>query len=63
MTYEYLIDLPSQAGGVAQSVKPVFLEFWDRSVEMMDNLENMSEKSVSDPQFRDLPDDESSSDR
>lgn len=63
MTYEYLINLPAQAGGVAQTVKPVFLEFWDRSVEMMDNLENMSEKSVSDPQFRDLPDDESSSDR
>ncbi len=62
VTYIYLMELPEQTQSLLKNVKPIFLDFWDHSVEMLDNLEKMSEKTQSDPTIKDLPDNESSSD-
>ncbi len=63
ITYPYLIELPGQVSTQAKNLKPVFVEFWERSVEMMDTLQKMSEKEVSEPSFYQIPADENSPDR
>lgn len=41
-SYRYLEQFPSEARRLAGQLKPVFTDFWDQSMEMMDQLERMS---------------------
>lgn len=54
LTYDYLEEFPEQMQKLGKRFKPVFMDFWDRSVEMMDKIEEMSEREESVPEIRDL---------
>ena len=58
MTYVYLEKFPSQAKNMAYKAQPVFQEFWNQSLDMMDRLEEMKPvKEESQPNIYDIPDD------
>ncbi|MFT5165708.1 MAG: putative membrane protein required for colicin V production [Saprospiraceae bacterium] len=58
LTYKYLETFPSEAKGIAYRFKPMFEEFWNSSLDMMDKLEGMSvEKTETQPTITNLPDD------
>ena len=60
MTYPYLQQFPDQMQGVYAYTKPIFLEFWDESVEFMDKMEEMSVKrNDSNPNIFDIEDNNS----
>jgi len=59
MTYRYLETFPGEARGIADKFKPMFEEFWNSSLDMMDKLEEMSvEQTESKPNIYDIPDEE-----
>lgn len=59
ITYPYIETFPGEAKGIAYRFKPVFEEFWNSSLDMMDRLEEMSlEQTESQPTITNLPDDE-----
>jgi membrane protein required for colicin V production len=63
VTYGYIEDIPGQAKDLAYRFKPMFEDFWNSSMDMMDRLEGMSiEQSESKPQIYDIEDDEPSKD-
>lgn len=55
-TYVVLKDVPSRAMVVVNQVKPVFQEFWDQSIDMMDRLQDMSLEKTSDHTITDYDD-------
>lgn len=56
ITYEHLETFPGQAKGLAYWFKPMFEEFWNSSLDMMDRLEEMSvEQTESQPNIYDIP--------
>ena len=57
-TYIVLKDIPGKAMVVANQIKPVFEEFWDQSLDMMDRLEDMSIEKTEDNNVYDIPTDE-----
>lgn len=58
MTYEYLEKFPTQAKGIAYKMQPIFQEFWNQSLDMMDRLEEMKPvQEESQPNIYDIPDD------
>ena len=58
MTYVYLEKFPSQAKDIAYKVQPVFQEFWNQSLDMMDRLEEMKPvEEESKPNIYDIPED------
>ena len=58
MTYPYLEKFPAQAKGIAYKIQPVFQEFWNQSLDMMDRLEEMKPvQEESEPNVYDIPDD------
>lgn len=62
MTYPYLETFPGEAKSIAYRFKPMFEEFWNSSLDMMDKLEDMSlEQTESKPNIYDIPDDEEKS--
>ncbi len=42
MTYPYLEQYPTYVYAAAEKMKPMFQEFWDQSIRMMDRMEEMS---------------------
>ena len=61
ISYKYLEEFPTQAKGVAYKLQPVFQEFWNETMDMMDKLERMKPlQEESDPVIYDIPDDEES---
>lgn len=62
MTYKYIEDIPGQAKDLAYRFKPMFEDFWNSSLDMMDRLEDMSiEQSESQPSIYDIDEDEPTS--
>ena len=59
VTYQYLTEYRGQAKVIGEKLKPVFYEFWDQSVQMMDRLEQISieqtEKSKIEDRSDELP--------
>ncbi len=62
ITYVYLEKFPSQAKGIAYKIQPVFQEFWNQSLDMMDRLEEMKVKEETEPNIYDIPEDEETTD-
>ncbi len=63
VTYKYLETFPGQAKDIAYRFKPMFEEFWNSSLDMMDRLEEMSvEQTESKPNIYDIPDDDEKKD-
>ena len=59
ITYKYLEKFPAEAKGIAYRFKPMFEEFWNSSLDMMDKLEEMSvEQTETKPTITNLPEDE-----
>ena len=59
MTYKYIEDIPAQSKDLVYRFKPMFEEFWNSSMDMMDRLEDMSiEQSESQPEIYDIDDNE-----
>ena len=59
MTYPYIEKIPGQAKGIVYQFKPMFEEFWNSSMDMMDRLEEMSvEQSESQPEIYDIEEDD-----
>lgn len=56
VTYTYLEQYPQKVWAWGQNIKPILEDFWDHSIEFMDDLENMSvERRESAPEFYDIP--------
>lgn len=63
VTYPYLEQFPPQARAIASRFEPVFQDFWNQSLDMMDNLEQMSlPREESKPNIYDIEDDEPTKD-
>lgn len=59
MTYTYIQHFPEQVWKVGKQLRPTFENFWDHSIDFMDELEDMSlERSESDTKIFDIEDDE-----
>lgn len=59
LTYKYLETFPGEARTIAYQFKPMFEEFWNSSLDMMDRLEELSvEQTESKPNVYDIPDEE-----
>ncbi len=61
-TYVYLQKIPGQAQEVAGALQPVFKDFWDQSLDMMDRLEDMSVEQTETNEVHDIKDDEATED-
>ena len=46
ITYTYLEGFPQEVWKLGKTVKPVFEDFWDHSVEFMDDLEDLSNDGI-----------------
>lgn len=63
LTYKYIENIPGQAKEIAYRFKPMFEEFWNSSLDMMDRLDDMSiEQSESKPEIYDMEDSSTSGD-
>ncbi len=57
-TYTYIEDFPPTVWKWGGKARPILEDFWDHSIEFMDDLEQMSvEREESAPQFYDIPED------
>ena len=61
MTYVYLEKFPTQAKNIAYKIQPIFQDFWNQSLDMMDRLEEMKVVEESEPNIFDKTDDEENS--
>lgn len=57
-TYPFIEPFPAQVYEVAGKLTPVFKDFWDNSMDVMDRLEDLSVKKEESHEFHDLSDDE-----
>ncbi len=60
-TYPYLETFPAEAKGIAYRFKPMFEEFWNASLDMMDRLEEMSIEQTENSDIYDYPEEEEGS--
>lgn len=44
-TYPYLKDYPKTVWGLLKEAQPVLLDFWDYSVDVMDDIQNLTQKT------------------
>ncbi len=59
LTYPFLKEYPKTVWNALGSIKPVLKDFWEHSVDFMDRIEEVSiEKTESDPNVYDIPDDQ-----
>lgn len=57
MTYEVIEQLPDQAMVVISQVTPLFRQFWNNTMDVMDKVKSRSiEKAESNPNVYDIPD-------
>lgn len=54
-TYVYVEKFPDQAKKVFVQIKPIIKDFWDQSMDMMDQLEEMSIEKTSNEEVYDIP--------
>jgi len=55
-TYVYLEQYPQKVWAWGKKAKPIFEDFWDHSIEFIDDLDKMSvERRESAPEFYDIP--------
>ena len=57
-TYVYVEKFPNQAKKVFVQIKPIIKDFWDQSMDMMDQLEEMGVEKTSNEKVYDIPEDE-----
>ncbi len=57
-TYVYVKQFPDQAKKVFVHIKPAIRDFWDQSIDMMDQLEEMGVEKTSNEKVYDIPEDE-----
>ncbi len=57
-TYAYLEQFPAQAKDIGMKVQPLFEDFWNQSMDMMDRLEDMSVERTENGSVYDIPDEE-----
>ena len=57
-TYPYLQKIPGQTQVVFAKIQPVFQDFWDQSMDMMDRLEDLSIEKTENNNVFDIEDDE-----
>ncbi|MBK8655906.1 MAG: CvpA family protein [Haliscomenobacter sp.] len=57
-TYPFLKEYPEQVWKVAGKVKPLIQDFWDYTIDIMDEVQTMTEKSEGDTQVYDIPEEE-----
>ncbi|MCB0550692.1 MAG: CvpA family protein [Phaeodactylibacter sp.] len=63
-SYYYLERYPQKVWAWGRKAKPIFEDFWDHSIEFMDDLENMSvERRESAPEFYDIPENDRDKER
>ncbi len=60
-TYVYIQQIPGQTQQLFAKVQPVFQDFWDQSLEMMDRLEELSVEKTENNNVFDIDDNEPSS--
>lgn len=53
-TYPYLEQFPSQAWRIAELAKPTFEEFWDHSVDFMDRIDDMTQRTEGEETIYDI---------
>ena len=57
MSYEYVQKLPNQVWKIGKALQPTFEEFWDHTVEFMDEMQDRNvENAESDPTIFDIED-------
>ena len=61
-TYPILKEVPGKARVAFERVRPVFRDFWDQSLDMMDRLEEMSIEQTENNNVYDIPTDEETQD-
>ncbi|MFK7810163.1 MAG: CvpA family protein [Saprospiraceae bacterium] len=61
-TYPVLKEIPSKSMVVVNQVRPMFHEFYDQSVDMMDRLQEMSLEKTEDNKVFDIPENEETAD-
>jgi len=57
-TYVYIQKIPDQTKIIYSKVQPVFQDFWNQSLDMMDRLEDMSVEKTENNNVFDIEDDE-----
>ncbi|MBV6429415.1 MAG: hypothetical protein KIPDCIKN_03973 [Haliscomenobacter sp.] len=57
-TYPFLKEYPEQVWKVAGKMKPLIQDFWDYTIDIMDEVQTMTEKSEGDTQVYDIPEEE-----
>ena len=61
ITYNYTKEFPGQMQIVAAQLKPVFTDFWNEALDVLDKMEDMSvQRSEADPTIYDIEEDEDS---
>ncbi len=55
-TYAYIKDFPEQTKEIGVKLKPVFVDFWDQSMDMMDQLERISIEQTEQSSIEDRSD-------
>lgn len=58
MTYDYIEHFPEQVWAVGKQLKPTFENFWDHSIDFMDELEEMSLQRSEDSEIFDIEEEE-----
>lgn len=59
LSYPFLKEYPKKVWSALGSAKPVLQDFWEHSVDFMDRIEEKSiERTESDPNVYDIPEDE-----
>ncbi len=56
VTYPYITQYRGQAVAIGEKLKPVFYEFWDQSLHMMDRLEQISIEQTEKTKIEDRSD-------
>jgi membrane protein required for colicin V production len=62
ITYPIVQVIPEKSMIVIKKIIPIFQEFWDQSVDMMDRLKGMSIEKTEDNNVYDIPTDEETED-
>lgn len=55
VTYAYVKEFPGQAQSVFVRIKPIIKDFWDQSMDMMDQVQEMGVEKTSNEKVYDIP--------
>lgn len=57
-TYPYIAPFRAKAKAIGKNLVPIMSDFWNKSLDVMDRLEDMSIERTEDQKVYDIPDDE-----